>query len=130
MATSERIKPEDVLWRVEGPHGEGVTVTVRPIQQLYRTDGTTFLGGRIKRVGASDLDVEVIEGGMRRTITAQRALAPAAIVGDPCCAEVTGGGITTYTITAIHPSRFLPGEDRNPLAIGIVPSALGGPSVL
>jgi hypothetical protein len=78
-----------------------------------------FLGARVEAVRATEIDFKVYEAGWR-TITSSRSLLPQAIPNDPAVVKVSGGGLATYEIEAAYPSRFNPGDEGNPAALGIL----------
>src|SRR5262245_54609232 len=102
--------PKSILYRVPGRYKDGldgVIVTRTPTHQ-HHTASATYLGGRVMAVRSTEIDINVFEGGTRRTLTCARSFAPSVIVNDAVCVRVTGGGISTYEIAEVLPSTFVP----------------------
>jgi hypothetical protein len=68
----------------------------------------------MKAVRETDADVEIVDGSARATLTMPRSFPANAIVNDAVCVEVSGDGIDTYVIVDAFPTRYIPGEEKQP----------------
>jgi len=111
-----------VLWRVpgRGPNGSEGSVVIKKGRRPEFQDGGSYLGSRVVAVRESEIDCKIFEGGFWRTVTCSRSLAPTAIAQDPIVVKASGSGIHSYVIERVYESRFAPGQDRDPLALGIL----------
>src|SRR5262245_1088372 len=91
MAVPHYIDKKNVLWRVEGPRGEGVVITKNRIHVLDRKDEARWRGAQIWADEGANCRARVqAEASMVFDVTFAKSLFPGAVIGDAIAVRVSG----------------------------------------